>query len=98
MSVAVKNISEFQVFLKNSKLLSKYNLDRLGVFGSFVRKDSNFHDIDILVEKDLDFQSALSFKEELESNLNLKVDLVLKKYANPIILHRANKEMIYVKE
>ncbi|TGK48880.1 nucleotidyltransferase family protein [Leptospira bouyouniensis] len=98
MSIAVKNVSEFQIFLKNSKLLSKYNLDRLGVFGSFARKDSNFHDIDILVEKDIDFQSALSLKEELESNLNLKVDLVLKKYANPIILHRANKEMIYVKE
>ncbi|TGM35448.1 nucleotidyltransferase family protein [Leptospira biflexa] len=98
MSVTVKNISEFQVFLKKSKLLTKYNLDKLGVFGSFARKDSNFHDIDILVEKDIDFQSALSLKEELERNLNLKVDLVLKKYANPIILYRANKEMIYVKE
>ncbi|TGM34868.1 nucleotidyltransferase family protein, partial [Leptospira biflexa] len=77
MSVTVKNISEFQVFLKKSKLLTKYNLDKLGVFGSFARKDSNFHDIDILVEKDIDFQSALSLKEELERNLNLKVDLVL---------------------
>lgn len=98
MPAAVQNISDFQIFLSKSKLLSKYNLDRLGVFGSFVRKDPNFHDIDILVEKDFDFREALSFKEELEKGLNLKVDLVLKKYANPIILHRANKEMIYVKE
>ncbi len=98
MSFVVKNISDFQIFLTNSKILSKYNLDRLGVFGSFAREDSNFHDVDILIEKDIDFQSALSLKEELEKSLNLKIDLVLKKYANPIILHRANKELIYVKE
>jgi predicted nucleotidyltransferase len=98
MSILVRNFSDFQDFIKNSKLLTKYNLDKLGVFGSFARKEINFHDIDILVEKEIDLHSALSLKDDLEKGMNLKVDLVLKKYANPIILHRAKKDLIYVKE
>ncbi len=96
--LVIRNISDFEKYLSSSKLLSKYHLERLGIFGSFARKDSNFHDIDILIEQDMDFRSALLFKDELEKGINQKVDLVLKKYANPIILHRASKEMIYVKE
>ncbi|WP_061248680.1 nucleotidyltransferase domain-containing protein [Leptospira alstonii] len=71
---------------------------RVGLFGSFVRKDSNFQDIDIFVDQDIDYKSALSFKAELEKNIDRKIDFVLSKYASPIILHRARKEMVYVKE
>ncbi|PJZ59555.1 nucleotidyltransferase family protein [Leptospira adleri] len=98
MSSSIQTIADFQQFITTSKLLSKYHLERVGIFGSFARKDSNFQDIDILVDQDIDYKSALLFKAELEKNIERKIDLVLSKYANPIILHRAQKEMVYVKE
>lgn len=94
----IRNLKDFERFISESKILSKYHIRELGIFGSFARKEPNFNDIDILLEQDIDYKSALSFKEEIEKKTNRKVDLVLGKYANPIILHRAKKDMVYVKE
>jgi len=83
--------------IKNNHLLTKYNLERIGLFGSFIR-EQEFNDIDIFIEGNIEYKSLIDFKSELESLTNKKVDLVLEKFANPIILYRAKKEMIYVKE
>jgi hypothetical protein len=36
------------------------------------------------------------FQRDLESLTSKKIDIMIKKYANPIILHRALKDMVYV--
>ncbi|MCL2791899.1 MAG: nucleotidyltransferase domain-containing protein [Spirochaetaceae bacterium] len=93
------NIETFNVLeqaIKNENLLKKYNLDKIGVFGSFARGEKA-NDIDFYIDLDnYSLKDLLSLKKDLEEITEKKVDIMLKKYANPIILHRAKKDMVYV--
>jgi predicted nucleotidyltransferase len=81
--------------LRNSRLLNKYGIKKISLFGSFI-KGKNFNDIDILIEEAQNYDALVEFKQELEILTNKKIDLVLKKFANPIVLYRAQKDMIDV--
>lgn len=98
MSGMIKNIQqidELKNIILDNNLLEKYELSRLAVFGSFARGEEA-NDIDLLVEDNVNYKQLLLFRSELESLLKKKVDIVIEKYANPIVLHRARKELIYV--
>lgn len=56
------------------------------------------NDIDILIEDNVDYRSLSVFRDELQKLTNKHIDIVIEKYANPIVLHRAKKEIIYVTE
>jgi len=90
------NINDLKEILVNKKLLHKYGIPDIHVFGSLVRGEKNPHDIDLFVQNFTDYKVLISFKNELEALTGQKVDLVMEKYANPIIMHRAKKEMIQV--
>jgi len=80
------------------ELSNKYKLNKLGVFGSYVRNEqSPTSDIDILVEFaepiGLDF---VTLADELESVLNEKVDLVSRKAIKPKLWKYIEKDLIYV--
>ncbi len=89
-------VAEFEELLKNIELLKKFSISRIGVFGSFSRNEPA-NDIDLLIEDDISLEKALEFQEELESFIDNRLDIMLKRLANPIILHRAMKEIRYVK-
>ena len=89
-------ISTLEKNLKQSNLLKKHNLSKIGIFGSFARREPA-NDIDFYIDSDSYKLSNLrELKRELEALTNKKVDIMLKKYANPIVLYRASKDMIYV--
>jgi len=89
------NIDILQEYLRNNRIFSKYNLNRIGIFGSFARNEENTNDIDILIEEDIDFDNLINLKMQLENSFQKKVDIVLTKFANPIILYRAQKDLYY---
>ncbi len=89
------NTKTFSELLLGSGLLSKYGLKKISLFGSFI-KGKNFNDIDILVEDAPDFDALVEFKQELEILTQKKIDLLIKKFANPIVLYRAQKDLIDV--
>lgn len=89
------NISTVQQFLRKNQLFSRFNLNKVGFFGSFARNEENANDIDILIEEDIDPEKIIEFKTLLEDYFQKKVDVVLRKFANPIILHRAQKDLQY---
>ena len=94
--MAIANFNEFQQFLNSQHLASEYGLSRLGVFGSLARGEKDIHDFDLLIEdENPDFYKLIKLKNYLEEILGMKVDLVVKKYADPIILYRAMKEIKY---
>lgn len=79
--------------LKQSKeMLKKYDVKRIGVFGSYVRKENKkSSDIDFLVEfKIATFDNYMGLCLDLKHKLHKKVDLVsikaLKKRIKPYIL------------
>lgn len=88
-------VEDLQALLKQQKLLQQFALSRLGVFGSFARNEPA-QDIDLLIEDDVPLETALQFKQCLEQVVDNRLDVMLKKWANPIVLHRAMKDMRYV--
>jgi uncharacterized protein len=92
----IETINALDAALKNEGLLKKHRLERIGVFGSFARGEEA-NDIDFYVDSEnYCLKDLLDLKEDLEKITQKRVDIMLKKYANPIILYRAEKDMKYV--
>jgi predicted nucleotidyltransferase len=92
----IETINALEKALKDENLLKKYNLEKIGVFGSFARGEKA-NDIDFYIDlEEYNVKNLLGLKRELEEITEKDVDIMLKKYANPIILHRAEKDMKYV--
>lgn len=87
-------LDTFKTSLKKENIFEKYNIEKIGIFGSIARGEDG-NDIDILVE-DTDFKKWIKLKEELEPIINVNLDIMIEKYANPIVLMRAKKEIVYV--
>jgi len=80
------------------RLLVRYHLKSIGVFGSFTRDDFNENsDIDILIEyeKPLGIE-FIDLADDLEEMLNRKVDLVSRNGVKPKYLEEIKKDLIYV--
>lgn len=90
----IKNADDLFLFFRQEDLFKKFNLKKIGVFGSFARGEK-FRDIDLLVEDDIDYRELLKLKQFLELETGYKVDVMQKKYAEPVILYRALKEVKY---
>lgn len=82
-------------FISDNNLQLKYHLERIGLFGSVLDKD-NPNDIDILIENYSDHKDLIKFQDELENATGKSVDLIIEKYASPIILYRAKRNISYV--
>ncbi|MGL5428530.1 MAG: nucleotidyltransferase family protein [Fusobacteriaceae bacterium] len=87
-------LDAFKTSLKKENIFEKYNIEKIGIFGSVARGEDG-NDIDILVQ-DTDFKKWIKLKEELKSTINVNLDIMIEKYANPIVLMRAKKEIVYV--
>jgi len=83
-----------ELILSNG-LLTKYHLDKIGVFGSILHSD-NPNDIDLFIENFRDYSDLIGLKNEIETKTGKSVDVVIEKYASPIIVYRAKKELKYV--
>lgn len=90
----VQTFNSFQQFLRDHHVFDRFGFKRVGVFGSLARGEQ-FHDIDILLEEKLGYELRQVLQQFLESQLNIPVDIVVKEYAEPIILSRALKDIRY---
>jgi len=96
--MGIESINALERAIKNTDLLKKHNLVRIGVFGSFARGEIA-NDIDFYIDSDnYDVKNLINLKNDLEKITEKEVDIMLKKYANPIILYRAERDMKYVTE
>ena len=92
----IESINALEMVLKEENLLKKYNLDKIGIFGSFAR-GGKAKDIDFYIDMDnYNLKNIIPLKKDLENITEKEVDIMIKKYANPIVLYRAKKDMIYV--
>ncbi|MBW6484753.1 MAG: nucleotidyltransferase family protein [Syntrophobacterales bacterium] len=84
---------------KKTEMESRYGVQRLGLFGSYVRgRQRKKSDIDILVtfNRDIDLFDFLDLRTYLESQLQAKVDLVMETALKPAIGKRILSEVEYV--
>ena len=94
----IENINALKKAIKEENLLKKHKLDKIGIFGSFARGEKA-NDIDFYIDIDnFNVKNLINLKKDLEKITEKEVDIMLKKYANPIILYRAQKDMKYVNQ
>ncbi|MDR3201431.1 MAG: nucleotidyltransferase domain-containing protein [Spirochaetales bacterium] len=92
----IETINALEKAIKEKNLLKKYNLEKIGVFGSFARGEKA-NDIDFYIDSEnYDIGNLINLKNDLEKLTQKEIDIMLKKYSNPIILYRAQKDMKYV--
>lgn len=88
----VKNTADLFALLRREKILERFRLKHIGVFGSMARGE-RFNDIDLLVEDDVDYKTLIELKQYLEALTGHKIDVLQRQFAEPVILHRALKEV-----
>ena len=92
----IETINVLEKAIKDENLLKKYELEKIGVFGSFARGEQA-NDIDFYIDvENYNVKNLINLKKDLEKLTAREVDIMLKKYANPIILYHAQKDMKYV--
>jgi predicted nucleotidyltransferase len=78
---------------------SRYGVQRVGLFGSFVREQQKeTSDIDILVsfKREIDLFDFLDLRDFLQARLKTRVDLVMESALKPAIGKRILAEVEYV--
>ncbi|GHB72248.1 nucleotidyltransferase family protein [Persicitalea jodogahamensis] len=88
-------VQELENLLRQENIFEEFDIQRLGLFGSFARGES-YRDIDILLEKQMDYRLRERLRTKLQDLLETEVDLVPEKFADPIILYRAQQDLKYV--
>ena len=90
----IKNIKELENYFRKTRLFDLLGISRIGVFCSFAREEK-FNDIDLLIEDNVNLESLISFRDILKKDIHVPVDIVLSKYAEPIILFRTRQDLKY---
>ena len=93
------NIDIEEIKRKILPILKRYEVKRVGLFGSFVRGEMRKgSDIDILVEieKDISLFDFVGIKLEIEEALGEKVDLVEYNTIKPILKERILNEQVRI--
>ena len=81
--------------------LKPYKPKKIGIFGSYARNENSAKsDIDVLYEFETTIRlfSLIQLKEELETKLKRKVDLVSEKYLNPKLKNKILTELNLIYE
>ena len=101
MKVSAQNKAQvFSLLNRNKQTIKKFGVNSLGVFGSFVRDESNNDsDIDVLVEFEQGkktYKNFIGLVFYLEDLLGRRVELVTPESLSPYIAPYITKEVEYV--
>jgi len=84
---------------QKSMLQNKYNINRLGIFGSYVRGEQKSEsDLDILIdyEEAPSLFTLIEIENQLSELLGMKVDLVTRKGIKPQLRSYILEEVVYL--
>ena len=100
MELTKEEILQF-LFSNKDLFKKKYNITKLGIFGSFARDEqTDKSDIDLIIEMEIDTPKIYEKKQELKKILNQKynrkIDLCRERSIKPIFKEFILKEAIYV--
>ncbi len=80
------------------KFQKEFEVDKIGLFGSYARDEATSNsDIDIFVHMKADLFKISELKQQIEDDLQKKVDIVRKhKHIKPLLLKMIQKNISYV--
>ena len=84
-----------------SLLREKFHVTRIGIFGSYARKEqTNQSDIDLIVDFENNTQEIyelkLQLKQFFKDRFNVEIDICRERYIKPHFRKRIENEAIYV--
>jgi predicted nucleotidyltransferase len=88
-----------KVLLKNKRILKKYKVNKIGIFGSLVTgKMKRKSDVDLLIEFDdmIDLFDFIHLNDEIQQILKNRVDLVTPDTIKPYIKSKILKEVEWI--
>jgi len=88
-----------RILKENKKVLKKYKVNKIGIFGSFISgKTNKKSDIDLLVEFDglIDLFEFVHLTDEIQKILKTKVDLATPDAIKPYIKPKIMKEVEWI--
>ncbi len=88
-----------RALLNNKKILRKYKVNKIGIFGSYATgRTKKKSDVDLLVEFDdmIDLFDFVHLNDEIQQILKSKVDLVTPDTIKPYIKPRILREVEWV--
>jgi predicted nucleotidyltransferase len=89
--MSIETFEALKKAIKDENILQKHNLSKIGIFGSFARGEAA-NDIDFYIDSAIyDLKNIVALKNDLERVSQKPVDIMLQKYANPIVLYRAKR-------
>ena len=76
----------------------EFEVEKIGLFGSYARNEANDNsDIDIFVHMKPDLFKLIELKEQIEEDLQKKVDIIRNhKHIKPFLLKMIQKDINYV--
>ncbi len=80
------------------KFQKEYEIEQIGLFGSYARDEAKVDsDIDIFVHMKPNLFKLVELKQQIEEDLQKKVDIIRKhKYIKPFLLQMIQKDINYV--
>jgi predicted nucleotidyltransferase len=71
-------LSLYEIKKRVQPILEQYGIKKAGIFGSAARRETEANDIDLLVkiEQKISLLDFIGIQQDLEDELNMKVDLV----------------------
>ena len=84
--------------LHKKEFQEKYNIEKIGLFGSYARNEANKEsDIDIFVKMPPKMFKLIALKQQIEEDLKKSVDILREhKQMKPILLKMIQKDIAYV--
>lgn len=87
-------------YLSNHKkeFQKEYEIEKIGLFGSYARDEAKAgSDIDIFVQMKPDLFKLVELKQQIEKDLQKKVDIIREhKHIKPFLLKMIQKDIAYV--
>jgi len=82
-------------WMHTSGILQKHGIQKIGIFGSFARREPH-NDIDVLLEDEvIDWKTIEAFRNEFQLATGEKLDIMVRKFAEPLILKTALRDIRY---
>ena len=80
------------------KFQREYEVEEIGLFGSYARNEATLNsDIDIFVQMKPDLFKLVELKQQIEEDLEKKVDIIRNhKHIKPLLLKMIQKDIAYV--
>lgn len=92
----IEDLNDLEKYFRKKNIFTLLGVKKIGVFGSFARNET-FKDIDLLIEEPVSLESLISLQKILKKDIEIPIDIVLSKYAEPIILYRAKQDLKYAR-